>query len=56
MFYFLHYLTHFSDGLGVLNIFRYVNFRAMMAAVTAMLVRRLAGSASDRVVAATTRR
>ena len=38
MFYFLHYLTHFSDGLGVLNIFRYVNFRAMMAAVTAMLV------------------
>ncbi|MCX6899661.1 MAG: phospho-N-acetylmuramoyl-pentapeptide-transferase [Verrucomicrobia bacterium] len=38
MFYFLHHLTHFSDGLGVLNVFRYVNFRAMMAAVTAMLV------------------
>ncbi|MCX6910408.1 MAG: phospho-N-acetylmuramoyl-pentapeptide-transferase [Verrucomicrobia bacterium] len=38
MFYFLHHLTRFSDALGPLNIFRYVNFRALMAAVTAMLV------------------
>jgi phospho-N-acetylmuramoyl-pentapeptide-transferase len=38
MFYFLHYLTRYSEELGVLNVFRYVNFRAMMAAVTAMLV------------------
>ncbi|MBI5686383.1 MAG: phospho-N-acetylmuramoyl-pentapeptide-transferase [Verrucomicrobia bacterium] len=38
MFYFLHYLTRYSEELGVLNVFRYVNFRAMMAAVTAMLL------------------
>ncbi len=38
MFYFLHHLTHYSDELGLLNVFRYVNFRAVMAAVTAMLV------------------
>ncbi|MFA7003739.1 MAG: phospho-N-acetylmuramoyl-pentapeptide-transferase, partial [Verrucomicrobiia bacterium] len=38
MFYFLHYLTRFSEELGLLNVFRYVNFRAVMAAVTAMLV------------------
>ncbi len=38
MFYFLHHLTHYGGALGPLNVFRYVNFRAVMAAVTAMLV------------------
>jgi phospho-N-acetylmuramoyl-pentapeptide-transferase len=38
MFYFLHHLTRYSEDLGLLNVFRYVNFRAVMAAVTAMLV------------------
>jgi phospho-N-acetylmuramoyl-pentapeptide-transferase len=38
MFYFLHNLTHYGSAFGPLNVFRYVNFRAVMAAVTAMLV------------------
>ena len=35
MFYYLH---QFSDWMGPLNVFRYVNFRAVMAALTAMLI------------------
>jgi phospho-N-acetylmuramoyl-pentapeptide-transferase len=38
MLYFLHYLTRLHDALGPFNIFRYVNFRAMMAAVTGMML------------------
>ena len=38
MLYFLHYLAHYGGALGPLNVFRYINFRAVMAAVTAMLV------------------
>ena len=38
MFYYLHYLTHYASALKPLNVFRYVNFRAVMAALTAMLV------------------
>src|ERR1051326_4166534 len=40
MFYYLHYL---SDWFGPLNVFRYITFRAVMAAVTAMLVSLLFG-------------
>jgi phospho-N-acetylmuramoyl-pentapeptide-transferase len=35
MFYYLHYL---SDWFGPLNVFRYITFRAVMAAVTAMVL------------------
>jgi len=42
MFYYLHQL---SDWIGPLNVFRYVNFRAVMAAVTAMLISVLLGPA-----------
>ena len=38
MFYLLHHLTRISDAFGPFNVFRYVNFRAVMAAVTAMLL------------------
>src|SRR5689334_11004380 len=40
MFYYLHYL---SGWFGPLNVFRYITFRAVMAAVTAMLVSLLLG-------------
>jgi phospho-N-acetylmuramoyl-pentapeptide-transferase len=40
MFYYLH---QFSEFFGPLNVFRYVNFRAVMAAVTAMVVSILLG-------------
>src|ERR1043166_276241 len=40
MFYYLHYL---SDWWGPLNLFRYITFRAVMAAVTAMLLSLLMG-------------
>jgi len=40
MFYYLHWL---SDWWGPLNLFRYITFRAVMAAVTAMLVSLLLG-------------
>ncbi|MBM3888722.1 MAG: phospho-N-acetylmuramoyl-pentapeptide-transferase, partial [Verrucomicrobia bacterium] len=38
MFYFLHHLTRLDEAFGPFNIFRYANFRAVMAAVTAMLL------------------
>src|ERR1051325_4783884 len=40
MFYYLH---HLSDWWGPLNVFRYITFRAVMAAVTAMLLSLLMG-------------
>ena len=38
MFYEWVYPLHTVDGLGVLNVFRYITFRAAYAAITALLV------------------
>ena len=38
MFYEWVYPLHTNDGLGALNVFRYITFRAAYAAITALLV------------------
>ena len=48
----LYYLHHLSDWFGPLNLFQYITFRAVMAAVTAMLLSLMLGPRIIRMLVA----